>query len=166
MRLSNDRILVIGDTDRQVQSAVLKVLPGAHVTSIPGVFDGIAELANGQYSAVLAAAEPIERRPEAAVKTLRQLAGKARLMLFGHPTLEPLSRKMLNFGVDDYLITPSSPEELQQMFGAPPLKDFPTEGGEEQWVAAAKQWLKQNAETYRIHQLWIDDKKGPRSKSP
>src|SRR5204863_5739916 len=122
MRLSNDSILVIGDTDRQVQSAVLKVLPGAHVTSIPGVFDGIAELAGGQYSAVLAAAEPIERHPEAAVRPLRQLAGKARLMLFGHPTLEPLSRKMLNFGVDDYLITPSSPEELQQMFGAPALK--------------------------------------------
>ena len=43
-------------------------------------------------------------------------------MLFGHPTLEPVSRKMLNFGVDDYLITPGSPEEMQQMFGAPPMQ--------------------------------------------
>jgi hypothetical protein len=56
--------------------------------------------------------------------------------------------------------------QLSVKFGAPPLKDFPLEGGEEQWAAAAKQWLKQNAETYRIHQLWIDDKKGPTSKSP
>jgi hypothetical protein len=56
--------------------------------------------------------------------------------------------------------------QLSVKFGAPPLKDFPPEGGEEQWVAAAKQWLKQNAETYRIHQLWIDDKKGPTFKSP
>jgi len=46
--------------------------------------------------------------------------------------------------------------QLSVKFGAPPLKDFPPEGGEKQWVAAAKQWLKQNAETYRIHQLWID----------
>jgi hypothetical protein len=55
---------------------------------------------------------------------------------------------------------------LSVKFGAPPLKDFPVEKGEEQWTAATKQWLKQNAETYRIHQLWIDDKKGPMSKSP
>jgi PleD family two-component response regulator len=121
MKLAPERILIIGDTDRQIQDNVARVLPGARVTSIQGVFDGIAELASTSFNTVLAAAEPIERRPEAAVKTLRQLAGNARLMLFGHPTLEPLSRKMLNFGVDDYLITPSSPEELQQMFGAPPL---------------------------------------------
>src|SRR3954471_8077514 len=130
MRLTSDRILLIGDIDRQLQGAVMRVLPSAKVTSAPGMFDGIAELANNRYSAVLAAAEPIERRPEAAVKTLRQLAGNARLMLFGHPTLEPLSRKMLNFGVDDYLITPSSPEELQQMFGAPPLKLSPEDADE------------------------------------
>src|SRR6478609_4974462 len=108
--------------DRQIQDNVARVLPGAEVMSIPGVFDGIAELASGRYTAILAAAEPIERRPEAAVRTLRRLAKNARLMLFGHPTLEPLSRKMLSFGVDDYLITPSSAEELQQMFGAPPLR--------------------------------------------
>src|SRR5215218_4236341 len=122
MRPSNERILLIGDLDRHIHTAVMRVLPGAQVTSVAGMFDGIAELANSNYSAVLASAEPIERRPEAAVKTLRQLAGNARLMLFGHPTLEPLSRKMLNFGVDDYLITPSSPDELQQMLGAPPLQ--------------------------------------------
>jgi hypothetical protein len=56
--------------------------------------------------------------------------------------------------------------QLAVKFGAPPLKDFPPVGGEEQWVAAAKQWLKQNAETYRIHQLWIDGKKDPTLKSP
>jgi len=42
-----------------------------------GMFDGIAELANGGYSAVLAAAEPIERRPEAAVRTLASTCGPA-----------------------------------------------------------------------------------------
>jgi GGDEF domain-containing protein len=71
---------------------------------------------------VLAAAEPIKFRPEAAVRTLRQLAGEARLMLFGDPTLESLSRKMLNFGCDDYTVTPANPDELQQMFGSPPLR--------------------------------------------
>src|SRR4051794_39359752 len=136
MRLTSDHILLIGDIDRQLQGAVMRVLPSAKVTSVPGMFDGIAELANNRYSTVLAAAEPIERRPEAAVKTLRQLAGSARLMLFGHPTLEPLSRKMLSFGVDDYLITPSTPDEIQQMLGAPPLKYTPAPAEESNESAA------------------------------
>jgi two-component system, cell cycle response regulator len=122
MKLAHERILVIGDTDRQIQSAVMRVLPGAQVVGINGVFDGIAELASGNYTTVLAAAEPIERRPEPAVRTMRQFAKNARLMLFGSPSHESLSRKMLDFGVDDYLITPTSTEELQQMFGAPPLR--------------------------------------------
>ena len=53
------------------------------------------------------------------MKTLRQIAGNGRLLLFGEATLEPLSRKMLEFGCDDYLITPANPTELQQAFGAP-----------------------------------------------
>jgi len=82
------------------------------------MFDGIAELANGGYSAVLPP-PTIERRPEAAVRQLRQLAGRA-VDALCHPTLEPLSRNQL--GVDDYLINPVAPEELQQMFGAAPLR--------------------------------------------
>ena len=43
--------------------------------------------------------------------------------------------------------------QLSVKFGAPPLKDFPAEPGEKQWAAVAKQWLKENADTYRIHRL-------------
>ena len=119
---ATERILLIGDADRQVHGALAQALPGAQLVSVPGVFDGIAELSSGSYTAVLAAAEPIERRPEAAVRTLRKVAGDSRLLLFGHPTLEPLSRKMLDFGCDDYIVTPASPQELQQMFTSPPLR--------------------------------------------
>jgi len=74
---------------------------------------------------VLASAEPIERRPEAAMKSLRQAAGENRVLLFGQPSLEPVARKMLGFGCDDYLITPTSAAELQQVFGTPPLRIGP-----------------------------------------
>ncbi|HSZ54285.1 MAG TPA: GGDEF domain-containing protein, partial [Tepidisphaeraceae bacterium] len=74
--------------------------------------------------------EPLERRPEVAVKTLRQLAGDARLLLFGHPTLEILSRKMLEFGCDDYVVTPASAGEFEQIFGSPPLRISPAESDE------------------------------------
>ena len=121
-RAAFDRVLLIGDTDRHVQAAVRDALPMSQVVSVANMFDGIAELATGEFATVLAAAEPIERRPEAAVRTLRDLTGAGRLVLFGHPTLEPLSRKMLEFGVDDYLVTPAQASELKQMFVNSPLR--------------------------------------------
>src|SRR5438270_6709178 len=122
VRILHERVLLIGDDDRQVQPALLQAVPSAQVTAVPTLFDGIAELAAGTYTTILAAAEPIERRPEAAVKTLREMASDARVLLFGHPTLELLSRKMLQFGVDDYVITPATAGEFEQIFGTPPLR--------------------------------------------
>jgi PleD family two-component response regulator len=110
-----ERILLIGDAQRELHAAVLLARPGVQVVSVPSIFDGIAELTARPYSAVLAAAEPLERRPESAVRTLRDLTGTGRLLLFGHPTLEPLSRKMLEFGVDDYVVTPAAQAELSQL---------------------------------------------------
>lgn len=120
--LARERILLIGDHDRHLAAALGGAVPSADVIPVEGVFDGLAELTGGGYSTVLAAAEPIERRPEAAVRALRELLPQGRLLLFGHPTLEPLSRKMLEFGVDDYVVTPASASELQQMFGLPQLR--------------------------------------------
>jgi hypothetical protein len=54
--------------------------------------------------------------------------------------------------------------QLSVKFGAPAMKDFPIQQGEEQGAAATKQWLKENAETYRIHRLLKADKTGPASK--
>jgi GGDEF domain-containing protein len=117
-----EHVLLIGDLDRQVRDALEQALPGAAVTSVDNYFDAIAELSANRFTAVLASAEPIERRPEAAVKTVRQLAGESRFVLFGQSSLEPVSRKMLSFGSDDYVIAPVSPGELTQVFGAPPMR--------------------------------------------
>lgn len=126
VRLTQERVLLIGDAKRDVQTAILRAAPGAQVTSVATVFDGIAELAapapGGGFTTVIAAVEPIERRPEAAVRTLRELAREARLILFGHATLELLSRKMMQFGCDDYMVTPASPGEIRQIFGTPRLR--------------------------------------------
>ena len=113
--LMSERILLIDDAQRELHAAVLLARPGAQVVHVNSIFDGIAELTARQYTAVLAAAEPLERRPESAVRTLRDLTGSGRLLLYGHPTLEPLSRKMLQFGIDDYVVTPAAPAELAQL---------------------------------------------------
>ena len=128
-----ENVLVIGDSDRQVQEALSQALPNANVTSVANVFDGIAEMTANRYTTVLASAEPIERRPEAAVQTLRQLTGEGRLVLFGQSDLEPVSRKMLSFGLDDYIITPATVGELTQIFGQPSLRVAPT--GEDNGLA-------------------------------
>jgi two-component system cell cycle response regulator len=117
MQRTPERILVIGDSGRELHSTLASARPGAQIIDAANFFDGLAELSDGTYTAVLAAAEPIERRPESAVRTLREMAGAGRVLLFGHPTLEPLSRKMLQFGVDDYLVTPASSAELSQALG-------------------------------------------------
>lgn len=119
VRVASERVLLIGDGQRQIESVLAQTMPLAEVRRVETYFDGIAELSADEYTAVLAAVEPIERRPEAAVQTIRQLAPEARVVLFGHPTLEPLSRKMLEFGCDDYLITPASAGEIEQVFGTP-----------------------------------------------
>lgn len=130
-RIGPERVLLIGDSQRQIQAAIAQTMPGVQVTAVSSYFDGVAELTGGQYTAVLAAVEPIERRPEAAMRTLRQLAPEARVVLFGHPTLEPLSRKMLEFGCDDYVVTPVNPGELHQLFGTPLLRIAAADAAEE-----------------------------------
>ncbi|HEY8668022.1 MAG TPA: GGDEF domain-containing protein, partial [Tepidisphaeraceae bacterium] len=122
VRLVQERVLLVGDAGRELQGVLLQALPGVGVTAVPTLFDAIAELSSNQFTTVLAAAEPLERRPEAAVRALRELAGDARLLLFGHPTLEILSQKMLQFGCDDYLITPANAAEFLQIFASPPLR--------------------------------------------
>jgi GGDEF domain-containing protein len=122
VRASQERVLLIGDVDRQMYSTVTQAMPSAEVKSVASLFDGIAELTQEHYTTVLASVEPMERRPESAVRTLRELSGDGRLLLFGHPTLEPLSQKMMEFGCDDYLITPISPGELLETLGGPGLQ--------------------------------------------
>jgi two-component system cell cycle response regulator len=113
---------LIADPLREVHAALIAALPSASVTAVNDYFDAVAELTANRYTTVFASAEPVERRPEAAIRAIRELVGEGRLILFGQPSLEGLSRKMLEFGVDDYLITPANPGELQQMFGTPLLR--------------------------------------------
>jgi GGDEF domain-containing protein len=115
VRPSQHRVLLVGDQRGLVQTTLAEALPGAHVRIAPTVFDGIAELAQERYSAVLVAAEPVGRRPVAAVRALRELAGPGRLILFGDAGTEPLSMRMLQFGCDDYLITPVQANQLERI---------------------------------------------------
>lgn len=124
VRLSPEHILVVGDRDRRLQSAVATALPAASVTAAATVFDALAELNAGVYSGVLVDVSPIESRPQAAARALREAAGDARLVLFSDPSKEPLSRSLLEHGADDYVVAPAEPRELQQVLATPTREVF------------------------------------------
>ena len=69
------QFLLIADNDHSLSALISDALPAAQCRSVQTYFDAIAELGSSSspshYTAILANAEPIERRPEAAVKTLR-----------------------------------------------------------------------------------------------
>jgi len=117
-RAIQQRVLLIGDAGRDVAAAVTQAMPGAAVHHADNLFEGIAELSQDHYGAVLAAAEPVGLRPEAAVRTLRELAGDGRIVLFGDASLEPLSRKLIEQGCDDYLVTPVTAHQVLQALAA------------------------------------------------
>lgn len=120
MRLSGENILVVGDRDRLMQSAVAGALPAASITAVRTVFDAIAELHAGLYHGVLVNADPLESRPEAATRALREAAGDGRIVLWTDAAREPLTRRLINEGADDYVVAPAGPAELQQtLTGAP-----------------------------------------------
>lgn len=140
---SNDNILLIADHDRQVHDALKVALPESRVHRVSNWFDAIGELSAHEYTGVVASVEPIETRPEPAVRVMRELLGNGRLILFGHTTLEQLSRKMLECGGDDYIITPADPSELREALCAArpvirrvvPTIDLPTEAWEHDSIA-------------------------------
>ena len=125
VRMNQDRVLLIGDTDATVRAALAQAAPSALVTSVPTVFEGIAELVDGRFSAILLDANPLQRRPEAAVRTLRRLCGNTRLLLFGNAGAEPLARRLIDLGCDDYLLAPPSPDNLARAISATATRGTP-----------------------------------------
>lgn len=116
MQRDSSRILLVGESSGTMMHTALASAAGrSEIVFTPTVFDAIAELSSAEFHSVFCPVETIERRAESAVATLRSVAGDAKLILFGHPTLEPLSRKMLRFGCDDYLVTPAESDEISEM---------------------------------------------------
>jgi hypothetical protein len=55
-RILHERILLIADGDRHVAVALQHAVPSAQITSVASVFDGVAELAEGSFTTIVAAA--------------------------------------------------------------------------------------------------------------
>ncbi len=112
------RVLVVGDEDGQVQAALDQAAPAVSRHSVETIFDAIAQLQEEEFGAVLVNVEPLEHRPEPAVRAIReQLQGAPgrppRLVLFGRASHEPLARQALSHGGDDYVLLPAQSEDVR-----------------------------------------------------
>jgi diguanylate cyclase (GGDEF)-like protein len=81
---------------------------------------GIAQAADPGVRAVVVGIDQTPRRIDAAVAGLRAAAGNGvPIVLCCPPHAEPLARRLVNQGADDYLICPPSQEELELALGIP-----------------------------------------------
>ena len=108
------RLLLVGDADGRLGDALAEAVPAAEATVTATVFDAIVLLGESDFDVVFVNVEPIERRPEAAVRALRGKLGDGRLVLFGEASLEPLGRRMVGLGGDDFVTVPADPARLRR----------------------------------------------------
>lgn len=99
------------------------------VVQAPTYLAGIAQAPMPDLLGVLVGIDQGPRRLDAAVAGLRAAAGdRVPILLCCRPHAEPLARRLLTAGADDYLISPPSREELERALGLP--AEFPSDAVE------------------------------------
>ncbi len=111
-----------------MRAALEEAAPDVSTTSVDTVFDALAELQAAEFGALLVNVEPLEHRAEPAVRSLREQLQLApgprppRLVLFGRTSHEPLARRAVEMGGDDYVILPAQARELREALTAPAVR--------------------------------------------
>jgi len=96
-------------------------LPAWEVCACDSYLGGIAELNRRPARAVVACVDATVPHPEDAVAGLREAAGRdVRLLLCCAPAAEPLARRLVSVGADDYLLYPLQRDELAGALGLVP----------------------------------------------
>ncbi len=109
------RLLVVTDLDRLgpiIRQCFPRPIHGVHT-----YLDGIAQIRQAPTRAVLVGYDSTCRKPEAAIRALKAVAGDAPVVFCCDPAHEPLARRLTDHGADDYLIFPPEPAELERALG-------------------------------------------------
>ncbi|MFO0973815.1 MAG: GGDEF domain-containing protein [Phycisphaerae bacterium] len=122
------RLLVAGDSER-LAPIVSECFAPVPVATARDYLSALAELPRAPTQGVVLGIDRECRRMESAVGTIKQAAGSARVVLCGEPHDEPLCRRLLSAGADDYVIYPPSAEDLQAALHVPSRRT------RERWVS-------------------------------
>ncbi len=115
---SEPRLLVAGDTERLVP-LVSELFSPVPVVSAPDYLAAIAEIPRAPTQGVILGIDPACRRTVSAVGAIKQVAGETRVVACCEPSYEPLTRKLLSAGLDDYVIFPPSGADLERALQIP-----------------------------------------------
>lgn len=115
--LKPDRLLAIGNSPA-LGDYLRHRYPDCAVDKARSVLDGIYQLAQHPFRAVLAYLDPDDPRLRDAIAGLREAAGaRARVLLCCKPEAEPDIRAALDAGADDYLLWPLEGGEIDRAIG-------------------------------------------------
>ena len=103
-------VLVVG-ADAQTLDWLTDVF-GKDLKSVPSWMEAIGEAAGGRYGLILGSLGAGNEESILAVGAVRSVNSKARIVLYCRPIQEPLARKALAVGADDYLIEPLNRQDL------------------------------------------------------
>jgi diguanylate cyclase (GGDEF)-like protein len=106
-------LLVIGSS--VLSDMLARALPKCRITSTDNPLAGVWEMGNTHVDGILLAVSD-RNDNAAAIRTMRELAPDARIVLTCQPTGEPLAREALAHGADDYIIQPLAREDVEKAF--------------------------------------------------
>jgi diguanylate cyclase (GGDEF)-like protein len=115
-----DRLLLIceGLANRRLAETLRRRYATWAVTSCETYLTAIAELSKRRARAVVAGVDASLQQIDNAVAGIREAAGqKAKFLLLCEPATEPLARRLLGHGANDYLVLPLVENELDEALG-------------------------------------------------
>ena len=126
--LKRERMVVVADhaVGEGVVENLRDLYPTLSIFGCESYLRAIAELSVRKARMVVAGVDPAVDQLNAAVAGLREAAGpKARLVLCCTPESEPLARRAVHSGADDYVLYPFQSHELDTALGYGRLPEAP-----------------------------------------
>jgi diguanylate cyclase (GGDEF)-like protein len=118
MDTPESRLLIVADVPRLGHIASDCFSP-QRIDGIHSYLEAVAEIPRSPTRALLVGHDGSCRKPEAAMQAMKDVAGPAPLVFCCEPAYEHLGRRLLSHGVDDYLIFPPEPADLERSLRIP-----------------------------------------------
>lgn len=117
--LTREQLLIVHDPG-DLAAFVRGRYPQFDVATAPGYMDGLVALGRQSPRGILVGVDPTTRKLSNAIAGLRKAAGPAsRIVLCCMPSGEPVARRVVAAGADDYLIYPPDGGELDAALALP-----------------------------------------------
>jgi diguanylate cyclase (GGDEF)-like protein len=113
------QLLVIAED--AVRDALARALPSCEVVVARHGLDGVWKAGRGSFDGALVSLS-VQGKVLQAIRTLRQIAPKMRIVVGCHPADEPIARRAMDEGADDYVLEPLQREEVEQAFHVAPAR--------------------------------------------